>query len=350
MSRQQRHQSDTDDDATRYLDPDHPSKPSGPTKLTKPTWWGVLKRSIKAFKGDNCTDWGAALTYYGILSLFPAVIVLVSLAGVFSDGEQTVATLLNLAEDIGAGQATDGLEGPIREITQQRNAAGFALVFGLLAALWSASAYIGAFTRAMNAIYGVEEGRPFYKLRPLQVLMTLAALIMVTVVAVGLVVSGPVAKAVGEAIGLGETLVTVWDIAKWPILLAIVCLLISLLYWASPNVKQPRFRWFTVGGTFALVVLILASAGFGLYVANFGSYNKTYGSLAGAIIFLIWLYIANCVILLGAEINVELERGRELQAGQPAEEDILLPRRDPKDDEEPEPIRRARRAEEERTK
>src|SRR5215211_7311156 len=315
----------------RYLDPDHPSKPSSPSKLTKPTWWGVIKRSLKYFKADNCTDWAAALTYYGLLALFPSIIVLVALAGVVSDGERTVDTLLGIVEDVGAGGAIDAVEDPIRDVVNQRNAAGAALWFGLLGALWSASGYIGAFTRASNAIYGVKEGRRIWKLKPIQIGMTLVALIMVTLVALGLVVSGPVAKAIGNAMGLGDSLVTAWQYGKWPVLLMITSLLISLLYWYAPNVKQPKFRWFTIGGTFALLVLIVASAAFGFYIANFGSYNKTYGSLGAVIIFLVWLYIANLAILLGAEVNAELERGRELQAGQPAEDEILLPPRDPAD-------------------
>ena len=321
--------------AERYLDPDHPSKPASPTDLTRPTWLGVVKRSLKAFMDDNCTDWAAALTYYGVLALFPAVIVLVALAGVVSDGQRTVDTLLQIVQDLGAGSAVEALEDPIREVVSQRDTAGALLGFGLLGALWSASGYIGAFTRASNAVYGVEEGRPFWKLKPIQIGMTLVALILVTLVALGLVVSGPVASAVGNALGIGESLVTAWQIGKWPVLLAITSVLLSLLYWFAPNVKQPRFRWFTVGGTVALLLLVVASAGFGIYLGSFGSYNKTYGSLGAVIVFLVWLYLANCVILLGAEINAELERGRELQAGQPAEDEILLPPRDPADDDPP---------------
>jgi membrane protein len=314
-----------------YVAPDHPSKPGTPSDLTKPTWFGVLKRSAKEFSDDNCTDWAAALTYYGVLSMFPAAIVLVALVGLVSDGQQTVDAILGLMRDIGAGAAVEPLQGPIQEVVTQRQVAGPALVFGLLGALWTASGYIGAFTRVSNAIYEVEEGRPFYKLRPLQVLVTLVALVMVAIVAAGLVVSGPVAEWIGGKIGLGASLVTVWDFGKWPVLLLIITVLISLLYWVAPNVQQPRFRWFTVGGALALLTWILASAAFGVYLANFSSYNKTYGSLGAIISFLVWLYISNCAILLGAEINAELERGRELQADLPAEETLLLPpRQEPK--------------------
>jgi membrane protein len=320
-----------------YLDPDHPSKPSSPIELTRRTWAGVAKRSLTCFHADNCTDWAAALTYYGVLALFPSVIVLVALAGVISDGQRTVDTLLGILRDIGAGGAVEALEKPISDVVSQRSAAGAALWFGLLGALWSASGYIGAFTRASNAIYGVQEGRKIWKLKPIQIAMTLVALVLVTLVALGLVVSGPVTEAIGNALGLGDSLVTAWEYGKWPVLLAITSLLVSLLYWFAPNVQQPKFRWFTVGGTVALLLLIAASVAFGFYIANFASYNKTYGSLGAVVIFLVWLYIANLAILLGAEINVELERGRELQAGMPAEEEIQLPPREPADETPREP-------------
>ena len=315
-----------------YVDPNDPIKPDKIRELTKPTWVGVMKRSLKKFKADNCTDWAAALTYYAVLALFPAMIVLVSLIGLVSDGQHTINTLLDMVRGLGPKTAVDSLKGPITDVVQQRSAAGPLLILGLLGALWSASGYVGAFTRAANVIYRVEEGRRFYKLKPLQVLITLVCLVLVAIVAIGLVVSGPVAKSVGNVIGAGGTAVTVWNYAKWPVLLLVVCLLLSLLYWVAPNVKQPRFRWFTIGGLLALVVWVIASVAFGFYVANFGSYNKTYGSLGAVIIFLVWLYLTNCAILLGAEVNAEVERGRELQADLDAEDQLLLPPRDPADD------------------
>jgi membrane protein len=310
------------------LPPDDPAKPSSPPDLTKPTWLGVIKRSFKEFSDDNCTDWAAALTYYGIQALFPAIVVLLALVGLVSDGPKTVTALLGIVKDLGAGSAVSVLEGPINDIVNARSAAGFGLVLGLLGALWSASGYIGAFTRASNSIYEVEEGRPIWKLRPQQIAVTLGALVAVALVAGGLVISGPVAQWIGDKVGIGHAAVTAWEIGKWPVLLLIVTLLISVLYWFAPNVKQPRFRWFTVGGAVALLVWIAASAAFGFYVSNFSSYNKTYGSLGAIIAFLVWLYISNCAILLGAEVNAEMERGRELQAGQPAQDTLQLPLRD----------------------
>jgi membrane protein len=310
------------------LAPDDPSKPKSPPDLTKPTWLGIAKRSFKEFADDNCTDWAAALTYYGVQALFPAIIVLVAMVGLIANGQQTIDTLLQTVQQMGAGSAVDALRGPITEVVKARKAAGIGLVVGLLGALWSASAYISAFTRASNAIYEVEEGRPIWKLRPQQIGVTLGALVAVALVAGGLVVSGPVAEWIGEKLHIGHIAVTIWSIGKWPVLILIVTVLISVLYWFAPNVQQPRFRWFTVGGAVALLVWIAASAAFGFYVANFSSYNKTYGSLGAIIAFLVWLYISNCAILLGAEINAEMERGRELQAGQDAEETLQLPLRD----------------------
>jgi membrane protein len=254
----------------------------------------------------------------------------VSLLGLFGQGADTVQKLLDIVRDIGAPRsAVDALSGPIEDVVNQQAAiAGTTLVLGLLGALWSASGYVGAFIRASNAIYEVEEGRKFYILRPLQILVTIVGTLLLTLITLALVASGEVARAIGNAIGLGDTAVTVWNIAKWPIIVILVSLMIAGLYHIAPNVKQPRFRWFTVGGFLALLLWVLASAAFGLYVANFGSYSKTYGSLGAVITFLVWLWITNNVILFGAEVNAEIERGRELEAGvEEAEEDIQLPHR-----------------------
>jgi membrane protein len=287
---------------------------------------------VKEFMDDHCTDWAAALTYYGVLALFPAAIALVSVVGVFGDPKKTTDTLLKMVQDLGPSSAVDTFKGPLEQVTQQQNAAGLLLIVGLVGALWAASGYIAAFSRANNAIYEVEEGRPFWKLRPIQMLITLVCVILVALVTLGLIVSGPLAKAVGDAIGLGSAAVTAWNWAKWPIMALVVSVIFSLLYYATPNVKQPKFRWFTIGGLIALVVWIIASVGFAFYVTNFGSYNKTYGSLGAIVTFLVWLWITNIAILFGAEFNAEMERGRELQAGIPgAAEEIQLPPREVKD-------------------
>jgi membrane protein len=309
--------------------PDDPRKPDSPTELGKPAWKFALKRALAEFSSDECTDLAAALTYYSVLSLFPAAIALISLLGVFGQGPSTINALLGILQDVGAGGVTSSVRGPLLQLSQNQ-AAGLGLVLGLATALWSASGYVGAFGRAMNRIYEIGEGRPFWKLRPLQILITLIAVILIALVAVSLVVSGPLAEAIGKAIGLSGTLVTVWNIVKWPVLAGIVVLIIAILYYATPNVKQPKFRWMSLGAFTALIVWVIASAAFGFYVANFGSYNKTYGTLAGVIVFLLWLWITNLALLFGAEVDSEIERSRQLQAGMRAEDDLQLPPRDDK--------------------
>jgi len=311
----------------RPPDPDDPRKPESPTDLTKRSLLYVLRKTAREFRQDQCTDLAAALTYYAVLSLFPALLVLVSLLGVFGQGRKTVDTVLETASSVVPSDAMNLLRQPIEQLVQSPSA-GVALITGALAALWSASGYVGAFGRAMNRIYEIEEGRPVWKLRPLQLVLTLAGLLLAAAVALMLVVSGPVAEAVGNAIGAGSVAVTVWSIGKWPVILVCVVLAVAALYYATPNVKQPKFRWISVGAAFAILMWLVASVLFGLYVANFGSYNKTYGTLAGVIVFLLWLWITNLALLFGAELDAELERGRQLQGGLPAERDLQLPPRD----------------------
>ena len=300
--------------------------PDQPTGLDKKSWWGTLKRTVREFQEDNLTDWAAALTYYGVLAIFPALLALVSILGLLGSGA-TQPLIDNLGK-VAPGPAKEIFTGAIENLQKSQGAAGVLFVVGLAVALWSASNYIGAFMRASNAIYEVEEGRPFLKLRPVQLLITLVMLLLIAISALAVVLTGPLAEQLGKVLGVGDTAVTVWDIAKWPVLVLIVSLMFSILYWAAPNVRQPGFRWLTPGGLIAVLLWIVASAAFAFYVANFGSYNKTYGSLGGVVVFLVWLWISNIVVLLGAELNAELERGRELEAGEPAEEEIQLPPRD----------------------
>lgn len=322
-----RHVSVSEDRDETAPAPDAPFKPDSPDDLAKPTWRYALRKTVREFLDDQCTDLAAALTYYAILALFPAVIALLSLVGLVGQERQTVDTLLQILRDIGASSAADTLEPTLTELATSQGA-GLALVIGLATALWSASGYVGAFGRGMNRIYEVDEGRPLWKLRPIMLLVTLVTIVLAAVVAVGLVLTGPAAEAVGNAVGLGDAAVTVFDIAKWPVLLAVVVLIVALLYYATPNVRQPKFRWISVGACVAIVVWVIASALFGLYVANFSSYDKTYGSLAGVIAFLLWLWITNLALLFGAELDAEVERSRQLQAGIAAEEEIQLPPRD----------------------
>lgn len=301
--------------------------PEDPTDLTKQSWLYVARKTLREFMDDDCTDLAAALTYYAVLALFPAMIALLSVLSLVGQGESAVASLLDIAEQLGAGSAVDTLEPVLLELSRAPRA-GLALVLGLVIALWSASGYVTSFGRAMNRIYEIGEGRPIWKLRPAMLALTAFLVVLVAIVALLLVVSGPVAQAVGDILGLGSTAVLVWNILKWPLLLAIVVAVVAVLYYFTPNVRQPRFRWISVGAVVAIVVWILASALFGLYVANFASYDATYGALAGIVVLLLWLWITNLALLFGAELDAELERGRELQAGVAAEETVQLPAKD----------------------
>ena len=316
------------DEATRLASPDPEAAPDSPTEVTAESWRYIARKTLREFGKDQCTDLAAALTYYAVLALFPAVIALLSLVGLFGQGQQTVDTLLTILRDVGAGPAADTLAPTLTSLAERDGAAGVAFVVGLATALWSASGYVGSFGRAMNRIYEIREGRPFWKLRPLMLAVTLVAVVLVALVAMALVLTGPAAEAVGDAIGLGSTALLVWNIAKWPVILLVVVTVVAILYYVTPNVKQPRFRWVSVGAVVAIVVWILASGAFGLYVSTFSSYDKTYGALAGVVVFLLWLWITNLALLFGAELDAELERGRELQSGIPAEESLQLPARD----------------------
>lgn len=295
--------------------------------------WQILKRTALEFQEDNMTDWAAALTYYGLLSLFPALIALVSILGLFGDPQTTTRQLTDIVTQLGPGSAADTFKGPIESITANRTSAGVLFFVGLGTALWSASGYVGAFMRASNIVWETPEGRPFIKLRPLQLLITLVVIILLAIVALALVLTGPVVDAVGSSIGVGDTALTVWEIAKWPVMLGVVILIIALLYYASPNVKIPGFKWITPGSVVAVFVWIVVSAAFAFYVSNFGSYDKTYGTLGGLVALLVWFWISNLALLFGMELNAERERERELSAGIPrSDEEIQLePRDEPKD-------------------
>jgi membrane protein len=278
-----------------------------PTDLTARAWWHALRDAGKAFRDRDLTDNAAALTYYSVLSLFPFLVVLVSLLGVLGS-PQSIDGMLRIVEDLGSESAVDTVRPVIENIVENSAEAGVALVLGIAAGLWSASGYIGAFIRTANEIYDVEEDRAFYQLRPVQLLMTLVMTIIVAFVLIGLVLTGPLSQAIGDELGLGETAQTIYSIVKWPVLFGVVVLVIGLLYRFSPNARHEGLRWVLPGSLVATVLWLAASAGFSFYVANFGSYSGTYGSLAGAIVFLIWLWLTNLAVVFGAQFAAELER------------------------------------------
>jgi membrane protein len=293
----------------------------------------VLKRAFAEFRADDMPTWAAALTYYAVLSLFPALIVFVALLGVFGEYPKTSDAVLDVVGQLGPQSAVDTLKGTIEGVVKDSGGAGALLGVGLLAAIWSASGYIGAFFKAANSIYDVQEGRSFVKLKPLQLGLTVAFLVVAALGAMAFVVSGDVAQTVFDVVGLGGTAQDVWTYARFPVVAVLVVLLIAFLYWAAPNVRQPKLRWLTPGGALGFVLMLAASALFGLYVANFGQYDKTYGTLAFVPLFLTWLWIANLALLFGAEVDAELARGKRIEEGmRPVDREPFLPPRD-----EPEP-------------
>jgi membrane protein len=289
-------------------------------------WWPVLKRTVAEFREDNLTDWAAALTYYSVLAIFPALIVLVSILGLV--GESATQPLIDNLGTVAPGPAKDIFTSALKNLQGDQGAAGVLFVVGLIGALWSASGYVGAFMRASNAIYDIDEGRPVWKTLPVRVSLTLVLLTLLAISTIAVVLTGGLAERFGDIVGLGSTAVTIWNIAKWPVLLVVVSFMFALLYWAAPNVKHPGFRWISPGGVLAVIAWLIASGAFGLFVSNFGSYNKTYGALGGVVVFLVWLWISNIVILLGAEFNAELERQRAIEGGMepPDKEPFVEPR------------------------
>lgn len=319
----------------------HGVRPRGPADLPRRSWQRTLHRAVQQIGPDELTDRAAALTYYGVLAIFPGALVLVSILGLL--GKSTTQTLIDNVGQVAPGAVKSFTQKVIDTAQSGRGTAGVAAIVGIVLALWSASGYVGAFMRCSNAIYGIGEGRPIWKTAPVRVAVTLATVVGLVASLVIVVVTGSVARQAGQLVGVGSTAVTAWSIAKWPVLLIIVAAMLALLYWASPNVKQPRFRWLSPGAGLAVLIWLVASALFAVYVANFASYNKTYGSLAGIIVFLVWLWITNLAVLLGAEFDAELEHERAIQTGLPPDtEPFVIPRDTRKlDDEQTHAVDRA---------
>ncbi len=300
--------------------------PDGPTELPRKSWGAVLRRTVAEFKDDELADRAAALTYYGVLALFPALLVLVSLLGVA--GKSTTQSILDNLEKLTPGSARQIISDAVEQLQASGGTGSVLAIVGLAGALWSASGYVAAFIRSSNAVYDIPEGRPVWKVTPLRLVVTLVLMVLACASALIVVFTGGIAREVGAALGIGDTALTVWAIAKWPVLILLVTIMIAILYWASPNAKGRGFRWVTPGSFLALLIWLAASAGFALYVANFASYNKTYGTLAGVIVFLVWLWITNLAILLGLEFDAEMTRERAIVAGHPADQEPYVQPRD----------------------
>jgi membrane protein len=301
-----------------------------PAGLPRASWADTLKGTLRKAKEDKINHWGAALTYYAVLSLFPALLVMVSLVGLFGNPERVTKVLTDTVSELGPSTAAKTFQSPIESITSNRGGAGIVLVVSIAGALWAASGYVSAFADASNAIYEVEEGRPFWKRKPLQLAVTFVLILMAAFVALALVLSGPIVGALGGALGLSDTALSVWRYAKWPAMVVLVLVIFAVLYYTGPNARVSGVRWVSAGAIVALVTWIVASIGFALYVGNFGSYNKTYGALGGVVVFLLWLWLTNLAILLGAEFNAETERAKQLHGGEAgAERELRLPLREP---------------------
>ncbi|MCY1143774.1 YihY/virulence factor BrkB family protein [Actinoplanes sp. Pm04-4] len=300
--------------------------PDNPAELKGKGLFAALKRTFKQFSQDNLSDWAAALTYYGVLSIFPGLLVIVSLLGMLgNDGQQTVKDAVG---EIAPNEQLQNLVATVLDQVKDPGAAGIAAVIGIVAAFWSASGYTAAFMRASNAVYDVPEGRPIWKTLPIRVAVTAVVGLMLVVSAAIVIFTGDLAKVVGDTIGLGSAAVTTWNIAKWPVLLILVSLMFAILYYASPNARTGGFRWVSPGGLFAVLLWILASVGFAVYLANFANYNKTYGAIGGVVAFLVWMWITNIAVLLGAELDAELQRGRAIAAGHDPTDEPFLELRD----------------------
>ncbi|MGV9451646.1 YihY/virulence factor BrkB family protein [Streptomyces sp. NPDC003635] len=307
--------------------------PESPSKLPKRAWGAVLKGSLKEFQDDELTDRAAALTYYGVLALFPALLVLVSLLGVA--GESATDKVLENLRELTPGSARDIITRAVEQLQNNAGTGSVMALLGIALAVWSASGYVAAFIRSANAVYDMPEGRPVWKILPVRVAVTVVLMVLAVASALIVVFTGALARQAGQALGIGDTALTVWSIAKWPVLVVLVTLMIAILYWATPNAKVKGFRWITPGSVLALVIWLVASAGFAFYVANFASYNKTYGTMAGVIVFLVWLWISNLAILLGLEFDAETVRQRAIAGGHPPEaEPYTQPRDTRKWDEE----------------
>jgi membrane protein len=299
--------------------------PDKPTELGRGSWLAAARRSVTEFKQDDLTDRAAALTYYSVLAIFPGLLVLVSLLGLL--GQRVTHNLITNLLTAVPVSARDTISSQVQQLERGHATASLLAIVGIASALWSASGYIAAFMRASNAIYDVPEGRPIWKTLPIRVIVTLVIMLLLVASVLIVVVTGGIARHAGQVLGVGSAAVTAWGIAKWPVLLLLFSLMLAVLYWASPNAKQ-GFRWVSPGGVVAVILWLIASGLFSLYVANFGNYNKVYGSIGAVIILLVWLWVSNIAVLFGAEFNAELERGRAMAAGVPADQEPYVELRD----------------------
>jgi membrane protein len=336
----------TDDRRTGEVERDERGRtnaPHGPSDLPRESLWAVLRRARHEFSRDRLVDLAAALTYYGLLALAPALVVLVAALGLV--GTDIADRALEQTRSLAPGSTSQVLAQLVHQARENRSGAGLGAIIALAVSVWSASGYVAAFMRASNVVYDVPEGRPLWKTVPIRIGVTLLAVVVLVASALIVVVSGPVAQQVGDLVGAGDTALLLWNVLKWPVLLVILGVLLAVLFWASPNARQGGIRWVTPGGVVAVLLWVLVSVLFALYVTHFASYNRVYGSLAGVVVFLVWLWLTNIALLLGAEVNAELDRGRAMTQGVPKDVEPYLEPRDTRafDDREREQVERALR-------
>lgn len=286
-----------------------PATVTHPGRLPARAWWSTLRRTAREFLDDKLLQWAAALAFFAALSLFPALLALVALLGVI--GAPALEPLIDNVSAVAPGTARDIALDALRSI-RSGDAANRTLVLALAVALWSSSAYVGALIPAANIVWEVEEERPLWKKLLLRMTLTVVLLLLIAAVALAVVLTGPIAQRAGSVVGAGDEALRIWSIAKWPFLAVTLMLVVSVLYWAAPNVDHPGWRWLLPGSVLAVVLWIAASLGFSFYVSNFGTYQAVYGSVGGVLVFLIWLWLSNIAVLLGAELSAELERTRAL--------------------------------------
>ena len=301
------------------------ARPDAPTSRGIPAhgWRLAARRALHGFVRHRGIDAAAALTFYSVLAFFPAMLIVVSVFAFARGKENAADDILRFVSEIAQPATVDAVKGPLSQLFSVTNP-GIALAVGTVLALWTMSGFATAFGRAVNTVYEVQEGRQIWKFRGLMLVLAVFLLIVFGAL-IGTLLALPSAV---EAAGVPEPWLTVWSVARVPIAILLSALLIAVLYYWTPNIRHERFRWVSYGAVFAIVVWSLATIGFWAYISLVGQYDKIYGWLGGAVVLLLWLYLTNLVLVLGAEVDAEVVRLRQLTDGQAAESVVQVPMRD----------------------
>lgn len=267
----------------------------------------ALRRTPVSIWNDDATDWAAALTYYAVLAIFPALLVMVAVIGI-ADSSATKDLISNVITVVPT-ESRSVIEHALKDMAGQRSAAWLLAVFGTAGALWSSSSYLAVFRRALHAMHRAEDHRPVWKTAPRIVITALVLLTLLVTAALVLMLTGEAARGIGHALSAHGTAVTAWNLAKWPYLLGVVTVLVLVLFRSGPAGTRGVRRQ-APGGALAVILWLIASGGLALYSSHVGTYNRLYGSLAGIVVFLVWLWVSNLSLLIGAQFNAELARLR----------------------------------------